>query len=181
MKNKYMILLLIIIVVGAGFFYIGNEVISKKVRKINAYDKKIKEEQEKLNSAKVLNEQLSEVSKVILASITDKREYSPEEINAFVKRLADLADKYEITVNAVVPKVVSGLNRHYVEQQYTLEINCTFVQLGKFLTELEGFDNIMEINTLTVNPIPTENSSELTDTRYRVSILLTTVKIVKEA
>jgi hypothetical protein len=39
----------------------------------------------------------------------------------------------------------------------------------------------MEVNTLTVSPIPNENASELTETRYRVSILLTTVKIVKEA
>jgi len=181
MKNRYMILLLIIAVVAGAFFYFGNSVISKKIRKIKAYDERIKEEQEKLNSAKILNEQLAEVSKVILASITNEKEYSPEEVNAFVKKLADLADKYEIKVNGVVPKVVRGLNRHYVEQQYTLELNCTFVQLGKFLTELEGFDNIMEVNTLTVSPIPNENASELTETRYRVSILLTTVKIVKEA
>jgi len=181
MKNRYMILLLIMAVVAGAFFYFGGELINAKNGKVKHYDERIKEEQEKLNSAKVLNEQLSEVSKVILASITNEREYKPEEVNAFVKKLANLADKYEITVNAVVPKVVSGMNRHFVEQQYTLELNCTFIQMGKFLAELESFDNIMEVNTLTVNPIANENASELTDTRYRVSLLLTTVKIVKEA
>ncbi|MFO7896855.1 MAG: type 4a pilus biogenesis protein PilO [Candidatus Cloacimonadales bacterium] len=182
MKNKYITLLLIMAVIAGAFFYYGSDIINSKSRRINAYDRRIKEEQEKLNSAKVLNDQLSEVSKVILASITEEREYSSEEINAFVKRLADLADKNEITVDNLVPKVVSGVDRHYVEQQYTLELNCTFVQLGNFLAQLEGFDNIMEVNTLSVNPVTSnQKSDQLAETRYRVTMLLTTVKIVKEA
>lgn len=182
MKNKYLTLLLIMAVLAVAFFYYGSEIINQKSRRVRAYDSRIKEEQEKLNSAKVLNDQLSEVSKVILASITEERSYSSQEINAFVKKLADLADRNKITVDNLVPKVVSGTNRHFVEQQYTLELNCTFVQLGNFLAELESFDNIMEVNTLSVNPVNRdEKTDQLAETRYRVTMLLTTVKIVKEA
>lgn len=181
MKNKYLILFLLIAITTTAFFYFGNISIDTKGRKIKAYDKRIKEEQEKLNSAKVLNNQLAEVSKVIIGSITKERTYSAEEINGFVKKIATLADKYEITVNGIVPKVVTSTSRSFVRQQYTLELNCTFVQMGNFLAELESFDNIMEVNSLNVSPVATKENVVLADTRYRVTMLLTTVKIFKEA
>ncbi len=63
MKRKYLYLLLLIAITAVAFFYFSNDTISAKTRRISAYDRRIKQEQEKLNSAKVLNEQLQLVQK----------------------------------------------------------------------------------------------------------------------
>jgi len=185
MKRKYLYLLLLIAITAVAFFYFSNDTISAKTRRISAYDRRIKQEQEKLNSAKVLNEQLQLVSKVIMNSMTSEKDFSSDEVNSFIKILADLADKYQIAVHSLFPKVVSSLSRHYLEQLYTMELNCTFIQMGQFLGDLESFDHIIKVKTLDVRPIDTDlketATGEIPATRYRVTIELSVYKIVKEA
>ena len=183
-KQKYLILLCGMILVALCFFYFTSNMISEKQDKIRRYDRRIKVEQEKLNSAKVLNEQLQHVSLVIKNSMSDERNYSSEEANAFVKELADLADKYKITVNSLVPKFLTTIGSHYAEQLYTLELNSTFIQMGQFLSDLESFDYIIRIKTLDVRPLSQDNKqliTQETETRYKVTLELSTFKIVKEA
>ena len=64
-KQKYLILLCAMVLIALCFFYFTSNMISEKQDKIKRYDRRIKVEQEKLNSAKVLNEQLQHVSLVI--------------------------------------------------------------------------------------------------------------------
>ncbi|RLC53209.1 MAG: hypothetical protein DRH79_03960 [Candidatus Cloacimonadota bacterium] len=185
MKQKYLILFFIMILSMLCFFYFSTNSIKTKIAKIGTYDRAIKKDQDKLNSAKVLNEQLQEVSKVIMQSMTTEKDYTPEETNEFVKKLATLADKYKIAVTSLFPKVVSSGGRNLVEQQYTMILNCSFVQMGEFLSQLESFDHIIKIKTLDVSPIKLEkkggSTSEDASTRYRVTIELSTFKIIKEA
>ncbi len=185
MRQQYLILLCVMILTAICFFYFSSTSVDAKIRKIKAYDKRIKVEQEKLNSAKVLNQQLQEVSKVIMKSMTEDDIFSSEEVNAFVKQLATLADQYKIAVNSISPKVISSENKHFLEQQYTLVLNCTFVQMGQFLSKLESFDHIIKVKTLDVSPLKAEKKegpSEIEQvTRYKVTIELSTFKIVKES
>jgi len=182
MKNKYLILLFVVIFTAVGFFYFSITSMNEDLDTIKKYDKAIKKQQEKLNSAKVLNEQLKEVSKVILNSMTEESKYSPEEVNTFVKQMADLADKYQIAVNSISPKVVNNALSKRIEQQYIMELDCTFVKLGKFLTELERIDSIIKVNTLEIRSLGTEGNSDLsTETRYKINLDLSTYKILKEA
>lgn len=166
------------------FYYFSSQSINNKMKIINRYDNTIKRDQDKLNSAKVLNEQLQEVSKVITQSLSTTREFTSEETNEFVKKLATMADKYKIAVNSLFPKVISTPSRYLLENQYTLILNCTFVQMGQFLSELESFDNIVKIKTLSVNPIRVDKkigAAAEAVTKYQVTIELSTFKIVKEA
>lgn len=185
MRRKYLYLLLLISITAVAFFYFSNDTISAKTRKIGAYDRRIKQEQEKLNSAKVLNEQLQLVSKVIMNSMTSEKKFSSDEVNSFIKILADLADKYQIAVYSLFPKVISSLSRYYLEQLYTMELNCTFIQMGQFLGDLESFDHIIKVKTLDVRPVDTDFKETITGeapaTRYKVTIELSVYKIVKEA
>ena len=182
-KQKYLILFCIIILTTILFFYFTSNMINSKMKYIDRLDNAIKVDQEKLNAAKVLNEQLQQVSKVIVNSISKERYFSSDETNAFVIKLADLADRYRITVNSLTPKMVSGISKYYAEQLYTLELNCTFIQLGQFLTDLESFDHILKIKTLDVRPLSqdSKNVNLEEETRYKVSLELLNYKIVKEA
>lgn len=185
MRQHYLILLAVMIIVAILFFHQSSLIISHKIERIDKYDEKIKVEQEKLNSAKVLNEQLREVSRVILGSITTDNKFDADEIGAFTKELYDMADKYKFAIHTFSHKDVSSLSGNTIEHLYTMELNCTFVQLGKFLTDLEALDNIIKIKTLDVDPYSARGKSEAVDTtadtRYKVTIELSTFKIIKEA
>lgn len=185
MRQQYLILLAVMVIISILFFHYSGLIISQKVDRIDRYDKRIKVEQEKLNSAKVLNEQLRDVSRVILASISKERKFDADEIGIFTKTLYDMADKYKFAVHNFMHKDVSSLQGNALEHLYTMELNCTFVQLGKFLTELEALDYIIKIKTLDVVPYATNSTTKVDtgdlDTRYKVTIELSTFKIMKEA
>ena len=188
MKQKYLILSLVMVLVAVLFFLMSSSMISKKISKASELDKKIKSAQEKLNSAKVMNQQLSQFALIIDNSLTKQKSFSPTEVNNFVKNLADLADQNQIAVLAIYPKEVqSGLN--LVEQQYIMELNTSYVQLGQFLSNLEALDNIVKINTLDVMPLTEADSGQNKKVtassgpriaRYKVAIELSVFKVQKE-
>ena len=171
-----------IILVSMSYIYFGRKMISDGRKKIVNIEKTIKKDQEKLNSAKVLNKELQQVSKVILNSMTKNRTYKAEEVNEFVSKLGDLADRFKIKIEGLSPRPSSKEGK-IVEQSYSLQIICDYVQLGKFLAELERFDYIMKLNTLDVKPVHGKRDSapSVGATRYKVAIELSTFKIIKEA
>ncbi len=183
-KQRYLLLLFVMILSTICFFYFSTNSIKTKIEKIDKYDEAIKVEQEKLNSAKVINDQLQEVSKVIMRSMTNEKEFAIEDVNAFVRQLANLADKYKISIDSLSPKVVSSDKSYLVEQEYSLSVVCTFIQMGQFLSELESFDHIIKLNTLDVRPVKedkTQTFDEIIDTRYKVTFELSVFMIIKEA
>jgi Tfp pilus assembly protein PilO len=189
MKQKYLIMSLVMILLAVIFFMVSGSLIGKKVTQASELDNKIKSAQEKLNSAKIMNQQLSQFALIIDNSLTKQKSFSPQEVNAFVKNLADLADQNQIAVLAIYPKEIqSKLN--LVEQQYILELNTTYVQLGQFLSNLEALDNIVKIITLDVMPLMDSNTGQSkTNTkttvapqtaRYKVALELSVFKVQKE-
>jgi Tfp pilus assembly protein PilO len=84
--------------------------------------------------------------------------------------------------------VQSSLN--LVEQQYILELNTTYIQLGQFLSNLEALDNIVKINTLDVMPMTDAESGKKQIgnqkvtapkvARYKVALELSVFKVQKE-
>ncbi|MCF7911885.1 MAG: hypothetical protein K9M99_05120 [Candidatus Cloacimonetes bacterium] len=185
MRQHYLILLAFMIMVSILFFHFSSLIISHKIDSISRYDERIKIEQEKLNSAKVLNEQLRQVSRVIMGSITTEKKFDADEIGTFTKQIYDIAEKYKFAIHSFSHKDISSLNGDLLEHLYTMELNCTFVQLGKFLTDMEALDNIIKIKTLDVVTYQSRGKNELLDaeaeTRYKVEIELSTIKIIKEA
>lgn len=187
MRKQYIVFLLLIALVSVLFFLVSGSMINAKVRKIDSVDRKIKKAQEKLNSAKIMNEQLSQFNMIIRNSLTEQKQFTPAEVNAFVKQLADMCDQYKIAIVSIYPKAVFS-DASMLEQQYILELNCTYVQTGQFLSELEGMDNIIKINTLDVTPIQIQDTKSKTitatpnqPTRYKVTLELSVFKVMKEA
>jgi Tfp pilus assembly protein PilO len=189
MKQKYLVLTLIMILIAVLFFVISGSLVGKKLAKVDELDRKIKSAQEKLNSSKIMDQQLSQFSLIIDNSLTKEKSFSHEEVNAFVKNLADLADQNQIAVQAIYPKEVSsGIN--IVEQQYILELNTTYIQLGRFLSNLEALDNIVKIKTLDVMPLSNVDSGQSKKksntpdapriARYKVALELSVYKVHKE-
>jgi Tfp pilus assembly protein PilO len=184
MKQKYLIVFAAVVIISMLFFFFSNQVINEKIDKIERLDNKIKKEQEKLNSAKVLNEELQQVSQVILNSMTKEKTFEPTEINSFVKKLADLADQYKIAVHSLTPKPIDAEQKNLIHHLFTLEINCTFIQLGQFMSDMESFDNIIKVKTLDVRPVTVKSKGVTdldTETKYKITLEILSYKIVKEA
>ncbi|MBW6515487.1 MAG: type 4a pilus biogenesis protein PilO [Candidatus Cloacimonetes bacterium] len=183
MKQRYLILLGAIVIVTFLFIYSANAMINNKTRDIRRIDAQIRRAQERLNSAKVMDEQLSQVSRVIDNTLISEQSFSPEEINAFVRTLAELADRNQIAVFSLIPRSAHS-PANLVEHQFVMDIMCTYVQLGRFLTRIESLDYIVKVNTLDVKPVRSgvtelEVDGELV-TQYRVIVELSVFKIVKE-
>jgi Tfp pilus assembly protein PilO len=185
LKQKYTILMLLSILLTVVLIMWGDNLTKSRIKRIKKIDKKIKAQQEKLNSAKVLNNQLQQVSKVIKNSITTEEHFSAEEVNDFVEQLAQIADEYKIAVAGVIPKeTFTNSNRTLLEEKYSLELQSTYVQLGMFLSRLESLDHILKVKTLDVRPASANNDVVLdnsNETLYRVILELVCNKIKKEA
>lgn len=187
MKNKYIIFLLVLVAISAAFIYATITVPKPIYKQIKKTDKKIKKQQEILNSAKVLSRELSGVSNVIKNSISDSKKITPEEVNAFVKRISELADELKIALVSIKP-TESMPSKPFVEQEYIIDIKTTYVQMGQFLSKIESFNNLVKFNSINVKPIGTKKSraaakqvENSSDTRYRVTLEIVTTKIVKES
>jgi transcriptional regulator with XRE-family HTH domain len=169
-KQRYLLLLFVMILSTICFFYFSTNSIKAKINKIDDYDEAIKEEQEKLNSARVINDQLQEVSKVIMLSMTNENEFEIEEVNTFVKKLADLADKYKISIDSISPKVVSADKPYLVEQKYSLTVECIKRIVSTFPSDVRP-----------LKEDKSKTSDEIIETRYKVTFELSVFMIIKEA
>jgi|GEM_PF-185573 len=191
MKERYLIVLLGIILLSFVFFYSGSLMMNSKMKEISKYDKKIAKAIEQLNSAQVLNKELSGVAQVIRNSITDAEteKFSATEINQFANQLAAFADSLKIPVESLSPKESYSPGK-VMEHQFTLVLTCTYVQLGQFITKLERTDKIIRIDAIDVTPLRQEKKTlqeqdsavqEEEQTRYRVTLELSLFKVRKEA
>jgi Tfp pilus assembly protein PilO len=183
MRNKYLILLLCIVGAVVVFFIISASLINNNLSRISRIDTRIRRTQEQLNSAKVLNDVLKEVSKVIENSLTANRELSIEEANNFVRELTELANNYHIAIHSVFPKVAFAQGR-ILEQQFSMELETTYVQLGQFLASVERYEYLLKVNSLDVRPQTDkyrEDANGNRETLYRVALDMSIFKIVKEA
>lgn len=186
MRERYLILIGAVAVVALLFFYSANSMISSKVTSINRVDRSIRRAQERLNSAKVMDEQLSQVSKVIENSLTEKRSFDSDEINGLVRHFAELADKHQIAVYSLLPRASHSSSPNLIEHNFVMDIMCTYVQLGRFMTQIESMDYIIKVNTLDVKPVRGGRETDFEQdgevvTQYRVILELSLFKIVKEA
>lgn len=182
MKEKYLGFIAGLIVISIVFFMWSTSIYNNKTTQIRRLDLQIRRAQERLNSAKVLNEQLGEVSRVIENVLTTQRDFEADEINILVKDFAELADRYKIAIYSLTPRS-AFTGRNVAEQQFVMDVMATYVQLGQFMTELESFDQIIRVNKLDVKPQDTPYEF-LVDgepvTQYRVQLEISAFKIVKE-
>jgi len=183
-KEKYLLVFIGLVLLSFLFFFTSARIIKAETAKIDKIEKKIKAKQEQLNSAEVLNEELSGVRDVVLNSITrseDEKSFSSDERNQFARVLQNMADSLHIAVTTLNhdEKFSPGKT---IEHQYTIGVTCTYLQLGQYVTALEKTDRIMRITTLDVNPVrdDTKNAVAAAETRYRVVLEMSVYKVKRE-
>ncbi|HNX37217.1 MAG TPA: type 4a pilus biogenesis protein PilO [Candidatus Cloacimonadota bacterium] len=181
MRERYYILILLIILSSVIFLMIGSNSLHSNLRKIEQYDKKIKTAQEKLNSSKILEEQLSQFALIIDNSLTKDSAFSFDEINQFKTRIGEIANQSAISINRL-----SDSNKFsqpgLIECTYNMELEANYVQVGQFISAIESMDNLIKIHALDISPAQTTNKQEVSTgpNRYKVTIELSVFKVKKE-
>lgn len=181
MREKYLVLIMVMIIATAVFVMLSGRTLDKNNRAVFSLDEKIKVSQEQLNSARILDQELSQFARIIENSLSRQSQFSFDEINDFKTKIGELAHQRKITINKL-----SDTNKwalpHLIESTYNLELEATFVQIGQFISDLESQDNIIKIQSLDISPVQvTGDESAGADSRYRIQIELSIFKVKKEA
>jgi Tfp pilus assembly protein PilO len=183
MREKYLIFLLLMLLLAVGFFVITNNSVKQSQAKIKEYDSKIKVAQEKLNSARIMDQQLSQFALIIDNSLTKVPAFTFDEINDFKTMIGHLADQRKIQINKLSDSNKFSLPG-LIESTYNLELEASYVQIGQFISDIEALDHILKIHALDVSPAQISDKVTVaagTPNRYRVTLELSIFKVKKEA
>ncbi|MBW6514289.1 MAG: type 4a pilus biogenesis protein PilO [Candidatus Syntrophosphaera sp.] len=183
MKEKYLILILVMILITVLFFWIASNSITKNVAEINKYDRNIKSTLEKLNSALIMDEQLREFSQIIDNSLTTGSNFTIDELNEFQKEIEKIRDDNKLKLIKI-----SDSNKFaeagMIETTYNLELQGTFQQMGQFISAIEALNHIIKIQYLDISPTQASDRN-VTDpnapNQYRITMELSIFKVKKEA
>jgi Tfp pilus assembly protein PilO len=157
--------------------------LSSSLKQISRYDTQIKTAQEKLNSSRIMEEQLSQFALIIDNSLTKSPAFSVDEINAFKTRIGEMAHQRSISITRLADSNKFSLPG-LIETTYTLELEATYVQVGQFVSDIEAMDNLIKVHSLDISPIQV-NTQRTNATgganRYRVTLELSIFKVKQEA
>jgi Tfp pilus assembly protein PilO len=181
MRDRYLVFILVMLVATVAFFMLSASSLDENLRQIRSLDEQIKTSQEQLNSARILDQELSQFARIIDNSLSRESRFSFDEINDFKTKIGEMAHQRKIAINKM-----SDTNKwslpNLIETTYNLELEATFVQIGQFISDLEAQDNIIKIQTLDISPTQvTEEQGPNVDSRYRVILELSIFKVKKEA
>ncbi|MDD4309476.1 MAG: type 4a pilus biogenesis protein PilO [Candidatus Cloacimonetes bacterium] len=182
MRDKYLIIVLLIILVGVAFFMLAATSVSHTKDKIKQLDSQIKTAQEQLNSARIMDQQLERFAMIIDNSLTKTATFSFDEVNDFKTKIGQLADQRNITINKLSDSNKFSLPG-LIESTYNLELEATYVQLGAFISDLEALDNILKIHALDISPTQVSDKEVRAagaPNRYRMTLELSIFKVKKE-
>ncbi|MDD2228392.1 MAG: type 4a pilus biogenesis protein PilO [Candidatus Cloacimonetes bacterium] len=181
MREKYLIFVLLMLVMAVAFYMVTSNNVKQNTDRIKEYDAKIKTAQEQLNSARILDEQLSQFALIIDNSLTKTPSFSFDEVNDFKTKIGQIADQRSIQINKLSDSNKFSLPG-LIESTYNLELEASYVQIGQFISDLESLDNILKIHALDVSPAQVSDKQVAVagaSNRYRVNIELSIFKVKK--
>ena len=181
MREKYLVFILGMILISVLFFVLAGNSLKKNLAEVDKYDKQIKTTLEKLNSAMIMDQQLSQFREIIDNRLTNESKFSVDELNDFQLVIDRIRED-----NRMKMEKISDSNKFspagMIETTYNIDLQGTFRQMGQFISELEGLNHIIKFNYLDVSPIPTSEAiGPGGENNYRISMEKTVFKVIKEA
>ena len=183
MRERYTIFVLLMVLIAVAFFTLTSRSMEAKMQKVSDLDNKIKTSQEKLNSARIMDQELSQFALIIDNSLTKTQKLTFDEVNEFKTKIGEMAHQRKISINKMSDTNKFSLP-NLIETTYNLELEASYVQIGQFISDLEAQDNIIKIHALDISPAQITGKDTGTAgnvSRYKVTIELSVFKVKKEA
>ncbi|HCM15552.1 MAG TPA: hypothetical protein DHW79_06365 [Candidatus Cloacimonas sp.] len=181
MRQHYLILILIMLGLTVAFVMLGSESLNKDLGRIQTLDSQIKTSQEKLNSARIMDQELSQFAMIIDNSLTKDKKFSFDEINEFKTGIGQMAHERQISITKLSDTSKWSLP-NLIEITFNMELEATYRQIGQFISDMESQDNIIKIQTLDISPVQRSDEDILAnaESRYRVLLEISVFKVKKE-
>lgn len=197
MKDKYLALSVGVILLAGLFFVMGSVLVRKQLAEVERLDIQTRSTLGKLNSARIMEQQLSRFGSILTQSLTSDQAFSEDELKNFNQELEGLIRQNQLEKFLFDPaKKNSWLetgNKYpepgMIETTFSFQLTGTFAQLGQFVSELEALDQVVKIRYLDVSPAPpeepglTEESEQAMDPGvgdlYRLAVEFSLLKVVK--
>jgi Tfp pilus assembly protein PilO len=183
MREKYLALIIIMLAITVAFIMLTSRSLDDNLRKIRNYDDRIKTTQEQLNSARIMDQELSQFARIIDNSLSRTNQFSFDEVNEFKTVIGDMAHQRRIEINKMTDTNKWSLP-NLIETTFNLELEADYVQIGQFISDLESQDNIIKVQALDISPAQqTDRDQQAANapSRYRVLLEMSIFKVRKEA
>ena len=150
--KKILLLLLIALIFGGGFWLYYNMVYVKLPVQIAELDRQIQAENEKLISAEILSQELDLVAQLIERNLATSAQDSLAEDASmpFLNYVTNLLRQLDIKLITLEPKKRRTQLDH-IKTPYALSVECSYVEFGKLVTELEKSERLISVESFIVD------------------------------
>ncbi|MCX6640672.1 MAG: type 4a pilus biogenesis protein PilO [bacterium] len=164
--QKLLILLLIAVVFGGGFWLYYNMVYAGIPDKITALDREIRSKNERLISAEILAQELDLVSTLIERNLALSAQDSLAEDASmpFLDAVTQLLQDLDIKLISVEPKPRRTQLDH-IKTPYDLTVECTYAKFGELVNKLEQSERLVTVESFSVDNGFRKAASTRTETR----------------
>lgn len=150
--KKVLILLLIALFFGGGFWAYHNLVYPDIPVKIAKFNRDIDEKNEKLISAEILAQEMDLVAKLIERNLALSAQDSLAEDASmpFLNSVTNLLRELDIKLISLEPKKRRTQTDH-IKTPYALTIECTYEEFGKLVSLLEKSERLITVESFTID------------------------------
>jgi len=150
--KKILMLLLIALVFGGGFWLYYNLVYLKIPVQISELDRKIRTENERLISAEILSQELKLVAQLIERNLATSAQDSLAEDASMpvLNFVTGLLRQLDIKLISLEPKKRRA-QVDYIKTPYALSVECSYEKFGKLITELEKSERLISVESFVVD------------------------------
>lgn len=193
MKGGYLVLIAGIVLLATIFFTTGAVLARRQLEEVARQDSLIKSTLGKLNSARILDQQLSQFRGILIQNLTNDRAFSEDELRTFSQELARLVAQNQLepyqrdaaTKTAWLEIAPKHPEPGMAETTCSLHLRGTFARMGQFIAELEALDQIVRIRYLDISPVQPEEIEQPEDPEspdsYLIALEFSLLKVVKGA
>ncbi len=150
--KKILILILIAVIFGGGFWVYYNLVYLGIPENISRLDREIKVKNERLISAEIIAQEMDLVAKLIERNLalSTKDSLAEDASMPFLNYVTGVLAELEIKLIAIEPKRRRTQVDH-IKTPYALIIDCSYEEFGKLVTKLEKSERLVTVESFNVD------------------------------
>ncbi|MDP8239017.1 MAG: type 4a pilus biogenesis protein PilO [Candidatus Hatepunaea meridiana] len=183
--KRNLILLIILVLFGGSAWGYYNWVYSEYPQKIRQFDRTIQLRDEKLISAQIIHQQLDLVANLIEKNLAFSKSDSLAEIASlpFINYVTGILEELKIDMNKLEPGKKSA-RLDYVRVPYTLTLDASYQQLGKFINRLEKSERLITVEQFEIDNAIRKSGAKTDKTQDRsiheIVLKISTLTLIKQ-
>jgi len=182
--KKNLVMLLLLVLFGGGAWTYHHFVFADYPQQIRQYDRTIQLRDEKLISAQIIHSQLDLVANLIEKNLAiSKTDSLAEDASLpFLEYITGILNTLEIKLAKLEPGKKSA-RLDYVRTPYTLSVEATFEQLGKFVNQLEKSERLITVEQFEIDNAVRKSGAQVEKGKvdsHEMILRISTLTLIKQ-